>query len=58
MSDKTRLTIWSIFAVVSITIGIANKGFESTWPMLLAFLVIGVGYELINYFVIRKRLKK
>ena len=58
MSNRARLVIWSIFAVVSITIGLTNKGFHETWPMLLAFLVIGVGYELINYFVIRKRLKK
>jgi hypothetical protein len=58
MSNKTRLTIWSIFAVIAVILGVANRGFHQTWPMLLAFLVIGVGYEVINYFVIRKRLRK
>lgn len=57
MSNKTRLVIWAVFATASIIIGIANKGFKDTWPMLLFFFCLAVGYEVINYFVIKKRRK-
>lgn len=58
MTNKLRYTIWSIFAVISIVFALANRGWQDTKWMLLAFFVIGMGYEVINYFVIRKRLGK
>ena len=58
MSNKIRLIIWGIFAAVSITIALVNRGWHETKWMLLAFFIIGVAYEIILYFQIKKRLKK
>lgn len=58
MSNKTRLILWSVFAVVSITIALANRGWSETKWMLLAFFIIGVGYETILYFKMKKSRKE
>lgn len=55
MSNKTRMIVWSIFAVCSIVFALANRGWQETKWMLLAFFVIGIGYEVILYFKMRNK---
>ena len=57
MSNKLRLGIWAVFLIISIAFAISGRGWERTRWMLLFFFVLFVGYETINYFVIKKRTK-
>ena len=53
----TRLFMYSIALGLGCISGLI-WGFGEIWLMMLIFFFIFLAYEIINYFVIRKRLNK